>query len=749
MGVVNPTLQDRVRFTLYNRHLDPLVITDPINWDNDEKELARNGKYEGLYTKFSNSLEFIGDSASYIKLVDDLYGVNEDIRIVKEEKHPKTDEWERSYETFLDLSTMVKKDGKVSIKSNAGGLEKILKARESEDIELERLTTLDGQTLPPLRVDKLALSGRQVFLESLLNVRDIDKEDNSIRMKQSSGNFYGQLTVPLTIDYKSDEHIHSTYRNQFHVRRSLDPGRAESLFYAINDRTKILHIDFKFDCTIIVDSMSPSPSGVYVGLELVIYNNGSDYNVKERKTLYQVPNPYAMHGHKMTVDFTEDIELLEGESMAILWVAKGYFDGELFAPNDYLYIRFNVSEGILNINEDSVFNETRTNVVLPYEALNRIIQVMTGRDDLLYSEALGRTDLGYAKDGIASLVGIAHGFWFRGFTKDDELYKGITVSMKDFLESYLKVFNLSMGIEKRGYKEIVRIEHESYFYNRNTTIPLGKERNGKFEYISVTNLEEKKEPDYYYSSVEVGYEKPDGNRLYEEAVGLIEYNGKNTYTTCIDRVNNRLMLVSRLRADLMGVEFARRKQKVTDPTADTSYDNDVFMLDMKRGPVNVFELRKWQDDFEEAPKGTYSPETAGNLRLSPFNILLRNGSKLQSGLTKYPYEHIRYGSSTANSNLETKLIGKPAYKENKDGGIIRNDELEKARFLPISYKFEFQVDFDLSQKLQNNSNILGNLVPNTYGLVAFKDREGNIIRGYLEKLRPNGKGDWELKKYNE
>jgi hypothetical protein len=747
MGMINPTLDDRVRFTLYNDNLDPLVITDPVNWNSDEKETARNSKYDGVYSQFSNSLKFLGSGADFIVLVDELYGVNADIRLVKEEKHPRTDIWTKSYDTFLDLSTMKVKDGKVEIKANAGGLEKRIKSRESEKLELERLTTLDGEKVDPLKIDKLAVSGREVFLDSLLKVKEVDK-DNALDIRASDGYNIRQTTIPFTVDYKSDDLIHSTYSNQWYEGGSLNTGAAETMIYAINDRRKTLHFHVKLDCIIKVQSMSPAPSGVTVGVDLIIYNGAGDYSRKQTITLYEVPNPYNMHNHKISIDWKQDIELLEGESIAIVWRGDGYFSGALFKPNDYLYLDFEVNSGSVSIKEDSFYESSNSNVLLPFEALERLLLLITGRDDVLYSEVLGRTDLGYDQDGEVAYVGLAHGFWFRNFNQGDELYKGITLSLKDFLESYLNVWNLGMGIERVGFTERIRIEKKSYFYNRNTTVRLGNMVDGVVEYVKVKDLEISKDADLYYSSVEVGYEKPSGDRLYDEAVGLIEYNGLNTYTTCIDRVTNTLKLISPIRADLMGAEFARRKPKESFPTADTSYDNDVFMLDMKKSVTSLFELCTWEDHFEEPPGGTYSPETAGNLRLSPFNILLRNGSEISGCLTKYPYEYIRYANSTANSNLETKLIGGEKYKENQEDGIIRNNLLPKARFLPEVYKFEYPVDFDLTQIIQGNSNILGKLVPNMYGLIAFQDKNGSVLRGFLENLKPNGNGKWELKKYN-
>jgi hypothetical protein len=45
----------------------------------------------------------------------------------------------------------------------------------------------------------------------------------------------------------------------------------------------------------------------------------------------------------------------------------------------------------------------------------------------------------------------------------------------------------------------------------------------------------------------------------------------------------------------------------------------IFFFDLKL-ENNLLAQRKWQDDFEKAPTGIFSPETATNLRLSPFNI---------------------------------------------------------------------------------------------------------------------------------
>jgi len=105
MSNISPTYNDRVRYTLKSKTLDPLIVTEPLGWAADDKEYSRHEQYHGIIAKFSNSLKFIDTGADYIQLVLDLYGINEQVELVREEKHPQTDVWTLTYSGYLDLST--------------------------------------------------------------------------------------------------------------------------------------------------------------------------------------------------------------------------------------------------------------------------------------------------------------------------------------------------------------------------------------------------------------------------------------------------------------------------------------------------------------------------------------------------------------------------------------------------------------------------------------------------------------------
>ena len=62
MNLIQPSYKERVRYIMYNDSIGTLILqTDPIGWNSDNKEYARNENYHGIVAKFSNSLVFIDD----------------------------------------------------------------------------------------------------------------------------------------------------------------------------------------------------------------------------------------------------------------------------------------------------------------------------------------------------------------------------------------------------------------------------------------------------------------------------------------------------------------------------------------------------------------------------------------------------------------------------------------------------------------------------------------------------------------
>lgn len=739
MDFINTTYKERVRYEISCDGIGKQDITDPIGWNEDQKEYARNENYHGIVAKFSNNLTFIEDGADFINLAFDLFDIKAKVKLQKYIMNPKTDLWEYDYWGYLDMSTRKKGNKQVKIKFNSGGLEQDIKVREDDSFEIDRLTTANRSPIDELIPNQLDLDGRQIFLKSKWD-KDINADETiPISVFSSAGNTRSKTKpFPLSLTTRSHEQAQGAFSIS---EGGENNGNVGLMLFNIADRQRILNfkgtgIEFKTFVT------AWDFDWAIFQVCLTTYENGINYELKERRILFdsrdigEVGGP-NFHDHLHAINFDETITVEQGDSVAFEFFIKADLKFvSLIGGDEYFTVNISEMKGVVTLDEDSVFPATRTNVVLIHEAIERYLTICSNKKNIFKSNFYGRTDLGYPIDGQFSYTGLSHGFWIRGFEKNaDDLenkFKPLTTSLKQILQSLHAVHNIGVGIETFGQREFFRVEDLKYFYQPVVTIKLPNQ---------VSKLTRETIPKKYFSSVDIGYTK---GGSYEEAFGLDEPNGKSNFVTCMDTLKEIYTALSPFRTDSYGAEFARRKQQLDYPTEDTSYDEDIFLFDMIKTFFGL-KLRKYQDDFEEAPTGIFSPETAFNLRLSPINNLLRHGWYLANGFTKYPFEFVLYGSSTANSNLRTKLNGKPAYKENED---IINSELGKPRFLPEQIEFEYPVNYEILKLIEGFTVINGERVPNLYGLIEFTNDENEIERGYFLNLKPNKEGKWRVIKAN-
>lgn len=748
--MVSPTQYNRVQYELSFTGESTLVIDEPRGWNDDEKEFARNKQYHGIFTNFSNNLSFVGNGAEYIRYIKALYGINAKIKMTKREIHPRTELWVVSYTGFLDLPTMIQENDEIQVKFNASGLEQSIKARENEKIEIERADTLLGREMTPLSVENLELSGREIFLDTKFDVSEVNNEADCIIESNAGGQRNQTCNIPLRLIQNSHQGIVQTTQPQSNATEQSGNLNGCFLFDLGFDRTFDINLSVSLDAFF---QQYENIEWVRYQVCLTTYENGFDFDLKNRIVLRELssflpsddPNALPRDFDTALPQFTKPMnditytnpafEVLEGESVAL----EVFLEGDMFVDNNAgcrCFAQNVVSE--LQMTEDSFRPPTNTKAVMAHELGDRIVEIISDKENAFYSDYLGRTDIGYDQDGDAGLTATAHGMWIRQFDKlpetEDNKYKAFTTSWKDYFESLQAVHNIGVGIETVGFRERVRVEELSYFYNLTTTIKLP---------FQIKNEKRTVATDYFFSSVEIGYEK---GGEYEEAFGLDEYNVKSTFITIVEAIQNVLQRISKYRADSYGYEFARRQPRENDPTVDTPYDKDIWLFNVKRY-FSTWREKKWQDELEQAPENVFSPNTATNLTWSPFNLLrYKHPWVIASSLIDYPLNFIRYGSSEANSKLKTQLIGEEEYSENE--AEVLNTDFGRARVVPEWIEFEHPVDFDLMQQVEGKSTILGREIRNVYGLVEFTNRNGDTEHGFLYSLKPNGNGEWKLLKAN-
>lgn len=742
MGNINQGYNDRVRYILRNINFTDKTIIEPEGWKSDDVEIERSKTSYGLFQQFSNNLKFVLDGAEHIKLIRQLYGIQAEIKLIREERDPVTDIWTQTYFGFLDLSTYEFEEGKVSVKFNSGGLEQLLKSRDSEQVEIDRITTIDRYPIDPLQPIEVQIDGREIFLKSDYKVKS---DENRVEMTNHTddGNTRGSTVgVPLFLSSKSHENAQSVLPGGNSGDNSWTRtanGEVSNLFFANSDSQRILHIKFRIDFTVDITVLD-DVSSFQFWLRMAQYKDGTDYKIKQNRFLFTKTSYADLKNKRYSITFDEIITVEKGDSLSLCFDQN--FDGRSLHSSRLTTVVKDIVCDNFTVEENSFFDKSTSKSILIFEMFDRLLTICTNQKNSLRSNLFGRTDLGYEVDGKWSLIGFVHGFWIRGFDKlpipsedpkVENLFKPLTTSFKEMFESCDAALNIGFGIEKEGNKDVLVIEEKEYFFNRNVLVRLPNQ---------IKKVKRSEAADNYFSSLEFGYEKGGD---YQEAMGLDEPNTKSTFTTVISRLKNAYTKVSKIRSDGYGFEFARRKPVSLNNTEDTTYDNDIWFNDLKRGVNNVFLQRKWQDDFEKQPTGIFSPNTAFNLRFSPFNMLLRHGWYFGAGFDKYLSDFVSYASSSANSKMKTQLIGQPEYAEN---GIIQNSELEKARFVCEEVEFDHICDYGVMKQLNGSTVIQGKTIKNMYGLIEYINEDNQVERGFLLNVKPNGEGKFKVIKFN-
>ncbi len=714
---------DFVNRTRYK--LDGRLIVDPIGWQDSDMELARNETYFGVVATFSNNLIFVKNGADYITYVKKTYGINKDIVITKEEMNPKTDIWELVYTGFLDLSTYSLEKKQVSIKINSGGLQKLLKARESEQVEISRGISIDGvEITEPIPEIQVSLKNKAIQIKSFWK-SEKTTTDNYLEMSDTStdGNVGARSAgIPMPIITNAEGSVdqaisYGSYVNERGHDYGISRGASGQMLYANAETVynltsfSIKNLSFKFDL-VKADRIDTARIKVF----LAKFTNGVAYDIGDKTLLYQMPNLASMVANNSKTITVPDyaistpIVLQIGESLGL--IAEMTYDFKNQLNPSRLFVKMSEITGeITSASETNAPNSLMT-AYLYKDLLKQVVKIDTNDNDSFKSDYLeGR------------LIGASHGINVRQFPKDAEYYKPLTTSFKDCFNSYDSIEPIGMGIEIIDGKEKVVVENIEYFFNRNITVRIGQ----------VSNVKRTVATEFYYSSAIFGSEKGGD---YEEANGLDEFNTQTTYTTSITRLTKIYEKIAKYRKDGTGKELARRKPYATFATTDTPYDNDIWMLDLKTGSYGQYE-EKGAEQYTSVT-GIYSPETSNSFYFSGKSSLLRHGKMLSPSLELQPNKSIRFGSSKYNSDLHLNGIG--------ERDPVLNKDLDRKLFTPDWIEFNYKCDFELMKQLNSKSVFTGTEVLNFYGLIEFINESGEKETGFLFNLKPNGEGNWKLLK---
>lgn len=337
------------------------------------------------------------------------------------------------------------------------------------------------------------------------------------------------------------------------------------------------------------------------------------------------------------------------------------------------------------------------NQFLVFEAMRKCLQYYTGQADPLVSTLLGRTDLGYAEDGIASLIGICKGNNIKG------LDKTIGVSFKYLHELLNSQYCTAFGFETDA-NGVTRVRYEQldYFFDNTEVISLG----------SVGGVKKTVRFDMFHNQIIFGF---NGDIDVKEPGGVEAFNTLRKVTTPIKNCDSALDISTSWKTDGVLIEYQRRL--VAEPSKDGKFDDDLFAITLVRDGGGY---KPKTDEGYALITGVTAPETGYNYDFAPMRALARWGQFFASSLTFCIESKLLKFSSGSEGNVElvTQLTGEDPVAEN---GMV-----DLTTVTPIWEAI--QATFNL-QKFDTQ---LADLVfSNPLGYVSFVDYDGNTFKGFL------------------
>lgn len=682
------------------------------NWSDIKPSLVVNDTYRGVFREFTNTFNFIGEPRTQIIKAIDTYGYDTEIYLTIDVGDDNGSR--QSYKTIaymLKAETQDIEINNLDVALNfvdSGFVGKVMN-REDVAVNLDATESLDGETItvPEKLLWDVELHDRMLTFNSKYT------QDDYSGTYQQSDDMGSQLffPFPVTADYNTGDSPSAlilTLEDYSNLQQTPLLAVIDKSTYGANGTIKI---NTKGTVKFTQRSGSEPYLMEYVVVLMLLYSE--ERRAEEGR--WAEPIQEFDTGLISSFDGTDTINIdISGEYGFSLQEGDSLLFGVTLLKR-YAVTTFNMSLEMdynnVFISVISSFPSTTAKAMLPHELFTQLLRIYTGKETPFYSEFFGRKDLGYSQDGEGAYLAIMTGKMIRGFPwgapeDEDDPRTVINTSFKDAFEALSAIYNLGATIEDIGNDRRLRIEPMDYFRQMNVVADIGDILSEPSRQIA---------QDYMFNNVKVGYE----NQEYEELNGLYAYNGEFGFSVPFQGDGDTLDIVSKWRADDLGIELTRRQQYSNDPTIDYRSDDDIFVIDCKKhgDNLNAFIVNNEFSLIE----GIFEPERAYNLKISPKRNFYRWQEEIKACVLFKPDSDIKYIKGPNNPSLKTQISGENEIDEDAD---VEVSALKNPKFLP-----EILMISEAPLTLEQWENIKTNKT----GVIKFTHR-GVTLFGYIRSI---------------
>lgn len=758
------------RFTLSSEYSGSLTLPkDPKGWKDMEVVLKRGLEYHGIFYQTMIQLEFsCGSGKEYIDAIYEQYGVDAVINILIEiscsggtgqvSANDYSDDYSDDYGSlvggtnapnFEELYEGVLDLGKYNRTSRAtfvdllqsDFIQKIVNRLETK-VNIDELKDLDNNDLDAIVgvPYNLTLPAKAIIFQAEYEqYSDVDILDAPFPIDT----FILEIPTLIILDETGGANANSTPFLYSFLHSGGDRGvqNVQDFYENKTALPETIQLNLSLIGSVTVRNTYASTANFNIVLQV----GGIQFSLADYPTnpeiLFSDPVVVFPSETPVVIPFntndTRTIILPPGEK---LWIGFLFGDiaGSSSLPGIFRYISSDYAEFILEINKTSVLFPTTTKAYPIHELGAMIAQRITGQNDPLRSELLGRTNSlphSYDGNGCASFTALTNGKKIRKFPA---AVSNMFISMADFYKFVNSIWNTGLGITKESDSVKLVIEKKSYFYNTSVILQCP----------NTPNIKTSVAKEYFVSDIIIGYE----NWENEEVNGIDEFNSRREYNTGIKAIDSKKEWLSPVIASPYAIEFSRRKLYSFDPTLDYKYDNDNFVLSLKRGldgngNPNELDEVEGNENYSDI-NNVISQATSYNFRISPARNLLRHVSEIAGSLIRYAGRAIKFTYGEGNYQMESQFTDDdcPGNFNNEMLGegqdIIWDENNEPPIWIPEYLDFEYPIGFNTFLEIKANP----------YQCIEVSETDENFIKGFIidAKYKPvSGMASFRLLRANE
>lgn len=733
----------------WKTYLDDVQYEEPINMADLEISIVRDDSLHGIGFEASTiPLVFVGAAADYIEGIKDAQGLKGNITFRATQNCGDEEEFETVIEGKINLGQYKRSCGdicQVKVPIESTSCETVLKNRYDQNVDLDKAIAFDGITGLP--------GYHNLGLDMTLPAKAIKLIDNATLSRQVTEVISDQVGwAPNITGSGFQGYITPAYdTTAYSAFGSFNPGSFLELFpgsfehnpdpvlnfqpVTVNAEeilgsikcglaNTVVKFRFKGSATTVDDGLS----ALFLKYKVFRYLKGTDpFLGTSWIELYS--NTFADLNNNRTVDFdfsaTVPVPGFEQGDWIVVSIYASIFSAF------FSFHSFSITqdvESFLDIETESLCQDSTTKAYLVHETLSRVTEAITNYCVRVKSSYYGRVDsepFDFPDDGCGGLRFVTSGLKIRNAVNPT-----FFTSLKSLIEGLQAIDNIGMGVEidpDRPNYFLLRVEALDYFYQDKEI----------FRCEAISTGEDDMDETKSYSVINVGYKKWE----ITNTNGLDEFNSTREYRTALTSISTALDITSGLVAGGYPIEITREQSFAETGAADTTYDNETFIICLKRITATGYpygEMVVEQGNIQN-PENIFSPGTALNYRISPIRNLMRWFRSIASSYANIIDTDNRLSFNAGTGNLLAKgflneVYGIPtcelenmSISESQDLAFLLFKNLVDAT--PLWKNETFTYDYPMSLKDYKSIKAM------PYGYISYQCGNGGWQKGWIKEIK--------------